>query len=254
MSTACIGLIVPPADDWLPPACAQLYPQVRFIARGLGISEMSAEGFARAPDLILERAGDLVRSGATVLSVMGTSLSFHRGAAFERSLVDGLAARTGRPVTSMSRAIVRALQANGAQRIAVATAYDEGLNRDLVAYLQAHGFAVTAIAGLDLTRIGDVRATAPEIVRERAREVFREDPTADAILISCGGLPTLDIHRALEQELGVPVVSSLPAALWDVMQTAGLDPRVSGFGRLFETVRAAQSARPPVEPTAMRMM
>jgi arylmalonate decarboxylase len=252
MGTACIGLIVPPADDWLPPACAQLYPQVRFISRGLGISEMSAEGFATAPDLVLARAGDLVLNGATVLSIMGTSLSFHRGAGFERLLVDDLSMKIGRPVTSMSRAIVRALQAVKAQRIAVATAYGERLNRDLVAYLQEYGFAITAIAGLDLTRVADVRTTAPQLIREQAWRVFHEDATADAILISCGGLPTLEFQRSLEQELDVSVISSLPAALWDVMQVAGRDPRVPGFGRLFEHIRAHATLLPDA-PTAMRM-
>ena len=173
-------------------------------------------------------------SGATVLSVMGTSLSFHRGAAFEQSLVDGLAAATGRPVTSMSRAIVRALQASRAQRVAVVTAYGERLNRDLVAYLQECGIATTAIAGLGLTQVEDVRGTAPQVVRERARQLFQEDPAAEAVLISCGGLPTLGLHLGLEKSLHVPVVSSLPAALWDVVQLAGHDPKVANVGRMFE--------------------
>jgi maleate cis-trans isomerase len=48
-----------------------------------------------------------------------------------------------------------------------------------------------------------------------------------------GGLLTLDILAPLERRLGVPVVSSSPAGFWDVVQRAGIDPRVPGYGRLF---------------------
>ena len=65
------------------------------------------------------------------------------------------------------------------------------------------------------------------------RKVFEAQPGADGILISCGGLVTLDAVRELEALLKVPVVSSSPAGFWDLVRKAGLDARSPGHGRLF---------------------
>jgi arylmalonate decarboxylase len=59
------------------------------------------------------------------------------------------------------------------------------------------------------------------------------DRFADGILISCGGLLTLDIIAALESKLGVPVITSSPAGFWDVVKLSGKDATAVGFGRLF---------------------
>ena len=55
---------------------------------------------------------------------------------------------------------------------------------------------------------------------------------ADALLVSCGGLRTLEILAPLEKETRVPVVSSLPHALWSGMRLLGLRVKASGYGRL----------------------
>ena len=63
-------------------------------------------------------------------------------------------------------------------------------------------------------------------------KVYRAEPRSDGILISCGGLLTLDAIAVVEARLGVPVVSSSPAGFWDLMRVAGLDSRAPGGGRL----------------------
>ena len=48
----------------------------------------------------------------------------------------------------------------------------------------------------------------------------------------CGGLRTLEILAPLEKETRVPVVSSLPHALWSGMRLLGLKVKAPGYGRL----------------------
>ena len=55
---------------------------------------------------------------------------------------------------------------------------------------------------------------------------------AEALLISGTGLPTAGIIQRLENELGKPVVTGQTAALWHALRVAGVDARVSGYGRL----------------------
>ena len=55
---------------------------------------------------------------------------------------------------------------------------------------------------------------------------------ADAIFISCGALRSIEIIDELEQLAGKPVITSNQAMAWDVMRLAGIEDRVSGYGRL----------------------
>ena len=59
---------------------------------------------------------------------------------------------------------------------------------------------------------------------------------AQGMLISCGGLKTLPVGKTIEDQYGLPVVSSTPAAFWSAMRLVGESGKLSGYGRLFETV------------------
>ena len=135
----------------------------------------------------------------------------------------------------MSTAIVDGLRAVGASRLAVATAYSKVVNDKLLELLEFHGFAVDAIASFGITEFGGAtsRKTESEII-ELADEARAQAPRADAIVISCGGLRTLGVARPLENQSGLPVVSSTPASFWAAVRLVGLDGRIGGYGRLLE--------------------
>ena len=55
---------------------------------------------------------------------------------------------------------------------------------------------------------------------------------AEAVLISCGALRTLQVVEEIEQKLGKPVVCSNQAMIWECLRLAGVDDRIEGYGRL----------------------
>ena len=229
-----IGLVVPPAAGEVPSDAARLYGQrVRFIARGVGIAAVSPDGFDPVMDTLVERARELRDAGAQAISLMGTSISFYRGAAFTEELRAAMQQATGLPCTTMSHAIVRALRALGIRRVAVATSYIDALNDRLVEYLHGAGFEVTAIRGLSVTGVKEVGEVSTRTLVDLSMAVHAKDPSADGVFISCGGLITLDAIAELEARLGKPVTSSSTAGFWDVMRLAGLDASSPGQGRLF---------------------
>ena len=236
-SVPVIGLIVPPGAGEVPSDARLLYgDRVNFIARGLGISAVSPTGFNPVIDTVLDRARELRDAGAQAISLMGTSISFYRGAAFTEDLRASMQEATGLPCTTMSHAIVRALRALGIRRVAVATSYIDELNDRLVDYLTHADFEVTAIRGLSITGVKEVGEVTPAALFALSESVHAADPSADGIFISCGGLLTLDVLKPLEDKLGKPATSSSPAGFWDVVRLAGIDPSSPGFGRLFEPV------------------
>lgn len=219
-----IGLIVPPAAGDVPPEAGWMYPGTRFAAKGLGLGQMSAEGFAGVDDRIIPAARELVAEGAEALSVMGTSLSFYRGAAFDRALSDRIARETGRPATTMAQAILRAMRGCEMSRVTVLTAYRDDVNDLLRAYLEEAGIEVLALRSLDIRDIAAVhRVTADEILPE-ARAACAAAPSADGLLISCGGLPMADVAPQMRRRL--PVVSSAEAGIWDALRL--IDPDLAG--------------------------
>ena len=60
-----------------------------------------------------------------------------------------------------------------------------------------------------------------------------EAPQAQGLLISCGGLRTLNCADPLEKKRGlVPVVTSTQSAFWKALQLVGESGRLSGYGRM----------------------
>ncbi len=230
----CLGLIVPPRAGEVPADGPALYgDRARFAALGLGLSEISTRGYEEVIDGVIEVAAELAAGGAQAISLMGTSLSFFRGARFNHELEAAMTRRVGVPCTTMSNAIVRGMRALGLRRVAVATAYIEEVNARLATYLHDSDIAATTIRGLAISGVAEVSEVSTEALVELCDEVYRAAPDADGILISCGGLQTLEAIGIVEARFGVPVVSSSPAGFWDLMRVAGLDSRSPGRGRLF---------------------
>lgn len=228
-----LGLIAPPADYPVPPEGLLLYgKELRFTVFGLGLPAMTPEGYDSVIDKILPAARDQARAGANAISIFGTSLTFYKGAAFNQKLIDDVRKATGLPTTSMSTAVIEGLQAVKARRIAVATAYNDEVNRRLRTFLGEHGFEVLALKGLGLESIADPSRVSQSSLQQFSADVFKAAPRAEALLVSCGGLRTLEIIDPLEQTCHVPVVSSTPHALWAGMRSLGLHVKAPGYGRL----------------------
>jgi len=87
---------------------------------------------------------------------------------------------------------------------------------------------VLTIRGLNLT------ASAINVAQDHLYDfsigVFSAAAKADALLVSCGGLKTLDLLVPLEAKCKVPVVSSTPHALMNAVRLCGVSPRVKGYG------------------------
>lgn len=230
-----IGMIVPPAANTVPPEAISLYAdRARFLAAGLGLERITPDGYDGVIDRVGDLARDLARQGADAVVLMGTSLSFYRGVAFNNHLLATMRAASGRPVTTMSTAVVDALQVLGVTRLAVATAYGDSVNVRLKEFLVDSGFIVEALEAFQLDTVKQVQAVADADLLALGHRAHRSAPNAEALLISCGGLHTLSVTVPLEAQCGVPVVSSALAGAWASMRLLGLEAREPGRGRLLE--------------------
>jgi arylmalonate decarboxylase len=225
------GLIFPPENYPIPPDAKRLFPAgVRFIGNGVGLpGGMTVEGYEEAIPRVLPRAAELAERGAHLISVFGSSITFYRGAEFNHKLTEQVTALTGLPATTQSNGLIDGLKHVNAKRVAVAAAYTDVVTERLRIFLEEHGFRVVSAKGLGYTKIPEGAATH-DILHELGVSAYANSNEADALVMSCGALRTLDLIVPLETSIGAPVVSSTPHGLWHCARMLGVDARVKGFG------------------------
>jgi arylmalonate decarboxylase len=226
-----LGMIFPPANYPVPPEATLLYPSgVRFLAEGVGLQKMTADEYDRVFGRILPAAEKLAKQGANAISVMGTSLTFYKGAEYEHQLKVNVTKATGLPSTTMSTGIVEGLKAVNAHKVAVATAYDEDVSHRLKVFLEESGFEVVSVKGLGIVNFADRGPVTPDELLNFSASVYEGASKAEALVISCGALKTLDLIVPLEKRCKAHVVSSTPHALWASVRLLGLSGQAKGFG------------------------
>jgi arylmalonate decarboxylase len=233
-----IGLVVPFATDEVPFEGPIMYPGVRFIPRGVGVRNLTPEGYEPAWNGILPAAEYLAKQNVDAIMVIGTSLTFYRGPVAHDRLLEQLRERTGLPVSTMSQSIIDGLREVGAKHVAVATAYTDIVNQRLKELLAAAGIETLSLQCFDLLEFGGPSKKTEADIIELSNTAVASATGAEGILISCGGLRTLGVAEPLEASHGIPVVSSATAAFWAAMRLVGESGQVSGYGRLLEEARA----------------
>ena len=232
MNATVIGIVSPRSNDSVPREGPGMYPDVKFIARGVGVKALTPEGYDDAWSGIVPAAIELARQGATAILVHGASLTFYRGHEAHEQLLADVRAATRLPAITMSAAMVDGLRHLGVTKIGVCTAYSDEINNRLRDFLATAGFDVLALEGFDIQEFGAASKKSQEDIVELAGKVRAEAPRAESLLISCGGLRTLEAGRLVEEKHGVPVVSSTESAYWAAVRMVGQSGRYPGYGRL----------------------
>ena len=228
-----LGLIFPPANRGVPEEGLAMYGErLRYVVTGLGVEQMTPEGFEMVLPRIPAAAEKLAAEGADAIELTGTSLTFFRGEAFNQQLREAVTNASGLPATTMSNGVIDGLKAVGAKQVAVATAYADEVNGRLRAFLIEHGLEPLVVTGMGIEAIADVdRVTQNDLV-EFAVRVRESAPDADSVLLSCGGFRTLEIIAPIEAQTGVPVISSMPHGLWAGARLVGMTGASPGYGTL----------------------
>ena len=138
----------------------------------------------------------------------------------------------GAAVSNPISAVVAALTALDVRRIAYVSPYVPSVTAPMRAYLATRGIDTMVE---DSFAEGDDRTVA-HITEKSTRNMILKptlEKTVEAVFVSCTNLRTFGIIDAVEDETGLPVVSSNQAMLWHMLRLAGVNARGWGPGRLF---------------------
>ncbi len=136
-------------------------------------------------------------------------------------------------VTNPITAVVAACKALNIGSLAYVSPYVPEVTQPMRAFLAGHGISTVSEVSFRLKEDWTV-ARIPE--KDTKNKVMQSiaDVTPEAVFISCTNLRTFGIIDALEQETGLPVISSNQALLWHMLKLAEVDARGWGPGRLFD--------------------
>ena len=189
--------------------------------QGLGAADMEAE-----LEMIAGVRPDVVFYGCT-------SATLTHGVAFDRDLAARIKRDTGAATVTAAGALVNALRAVGATRIGFASPYVPAINDMAIAFLASESVTTVARSEVEEALDNDGQgALTPERVFELG--LAADHAEAEAVVLSCTDMRSVETVDALEQALGKPVITSNQAMMLRGMQLAGIGDAVPGYGALLE--------------------
>lgn len=229
-----LGLIVLQVDETLEQDMRRLFPDP---ATALYVNRIPS-GDDLTPDTIatmeaaLPYAASLLPKAADFDAVAyactsGTTLI---GADRVRALVSGSC--NTRQVCDPLSAALAALNALGLRRVSIVSPYIPSVANPIRAAFETAGHIVPATLSFGEEQEARVARIDPVSIANAARDLAGRAET-DAVFLSCTNLRTLDIIEPLEQELGIPVLSSNQVLGWALERAIRDQHSVNGPGVLF---------------------
>ena len=162
-----------------------------------------------------------------------TSATLAHGTAFDRDLTDRINRLSGARTVTAAGALVYSLGALGVKSIGFATPYTADINEAAIQFLTNSGFEAVSTAGVDedLGNYGQAEITPDEVFDMGVRA---DSDAAEAIVLSCTEMRSVEVISQLEDTLGKPVVTSNQAMMYEACCLLGLPPGELNFGNLFK--------------------
>jgi maleate isomerase len=223
-----IGIATPQANPTVEPELARLFPEgvSMLVARSVS----TAEPRQRLLDYFTGLEQTLAQFGGLQLDAFGfacTASSYLLEEGVEAAGCQALSGQISCPVVTAAAASELGLQALRAQRLAIASPYPQWIHEACIRHWQRRGFKIvahctTAASMVDTT---DIYSLDPYRAAERIAADLRSallTTTADALLLTGTGMPTLPVIPLLQAQLGLPVLSSNLCLAWACLRAAGV--------------------------------
>ena len=214
-------------------------PGVMLLTRNLSVKDVRDPADLDASVALMEEAvKELKRAGADLILGAGIPVLLSAGVNGNEKILKLLADLSGLPsITTLSSA-VDAFRRLEVHRIAIATAYGKPeLGEKLADFMKAQDFEVVRLSTIE-TGLASIEKPKLDFsfVYQYGKKVFREAEGAQALYFPSSAWPTVEYVEYLERDIGVPVVSSSLAAIWNSLRVLDIHEPIRGYGRLLATL------------------
>jgi maleate isomerase len=167
---------------------------------------------------------------ACLVAIMSMGTGYHR-VSEQRLHQRTVEAGGPAPVVTSAGALVDGLKTLGAKRVAILTPYMKPLTQLVIDYIEAEDIEVVDSLSLEIPdnlQVGRQDPLAPVDLTRRLNT-----RNADAVVASaCVQMPSLASIQAIEDRVGLPVVSASVCTTFMMLRKLGLGTRIPGHGSL----------------------
>ena len=186
--------------------------------------DAALDGILAAANLLRHAAPDIITLGDCAGSFIG-------GKATDLEQTRAVEEASGVHAISMSTALVAALSALKADRVAVLSPYVPKVTERFCAYLSEHGVVAEHSRSMSQVRELEIHAMSVDDWVGEAQQA--DGSTAQALVIAGGGVSLSSIVHRLETELRKPVITGPGALMWAALAHLQVHHRPSDRGALY---------------------
>jgi maleate cis-trans isomerase len=143
------------------------------------------------------------------------------------------------PATVDFEEVIDGFKLLGCRKIAMAGKWDDGLMSRVAAYLRAGGLEPLGWAGQahSTQQVMEIRPQdGIDMALALGRQAFKENPSADGLLLAGGNWLSNAAIPVLEEEFGRPVITNPAASYWAFMRQLGRCSPRRGLGTLIDSL------------------
>lgn len=135
------------------------------------------------------------------------------------------------PIVSSAGALIQGIETLGVKKVAIITPYMKPLTNMVIEYLNTAGIEVVDSISLEVADNLEVGRLDPTNLIGHADKLKLEG--AEAIVLSaCVQMPSLPSIQAVEDRLGLPVLSAATSTVYQILKQLGLKTVVPNAGSL----------------------
>ena len=228
-----IGIIIPSANTTMEPELNKMAPNgvtihcSRMFAMGCGTEDLKRQ------DEDVESCARLLGSADMDVIIYGcTSGSFVNGLGWERQLQECIAREAQCKSITTTGAVLKALSVFGKKYLTLVNPYNDEVSGIEHNFFASQGYYITGGAHRGFDQGVDIRSQVPEQTYRLAKKAVTKE--TEILFISCTNFRTIEVLEELEKDLGIPVISSNQASLWEALNVIGVREKITGYGSLFQ--------------------
>ena len=136
-------------------------------------------------------------------------------------------------VTTPITAALKAFNYLGLKKIAVLTPYPKEVNATVYNYLIDHNIVIKSFSSFNLEYDSEIAQVSLDSLEKEISKIDLSN--VDGLFVSCTALKIVDVLDRVERSQNTTVISSNQAIIWDCLRSVGIESKIKGYGKLFQS-------------------
>jgi maleate isomerase len=201
------------------------------------VRSLTRDDLLTASENAVASAKMLATAHVDLINYIATATCFVLGNEGEAELVRRIEDATGIQATAGGISVVNALRFFQAEKILCYTPYTQAVAKIEHEYFCNAGFEIVGEVNRTFVNPIDVPKVEPSEIMADIIALGQAHPEAQAVFCVGGCFRTLEIIDPIEKALGIPVIGTQQANMWNDLRMCGIDDQITGLGKLFEVPR-----------------